>query len=220
MCAIYIYYMEQKTEDSGSTEYLANAEIDKVLKKVKDDIKHYMAVQGQKEYKYKAQRVVTAAKELDRLNYPKSEICTRLTKTLKGLVSERHVREALDAFPEYKDPVKSAEALGRGDIAATMEKEQILKKPKQQITVDEIKHLNLPKAREVAKYQMAQAEWWKHQLKQELDKLHQLYEMALDPEKSDAEIGKEFREMAKEAAKTLEKGQEKPKPKRGRKKKD
>lgn len=207
--------MEQKTESeqSGSTEYIGNHEIDKVLKKVKDDIKHYMAVQGQKEYKYKAGRVVAAAKELDKLNYPKSEICARLSKTLKGLVSERHVREALDAFPEYKDPVKSAEALGRGDIAATMEKEQILKKPKQQITVDEIKHLNLPKAREVAKYQMAQAEWWKHQLKQELDKLHQLYEMALDPEKTDAEIGKAFRETAKEAAKHFEK-EEKPKPKR------
>lgn len=196
MCAIYIYYMETKTESeqSGSTEYIGNHEIDKVLKKVKDDIKHYMAVAGLKEYKYKADRVVWGAKELDRLEYPKSEICARLTKTLKGLVSERHVREALDAFPEYKNPVKSAEAHGRGDIAASTMAEQILKKAKQRITSDDVKHLNLPKAKEVLKYQMAQAEWWKQQLRQDIN---QVVELARNTKYNDAEFREAFRELAK-----------------------
>jgi multidrug efflux pump subunit AcrB len=185
---------ESEQTESGSTEYIGNHEIDKVLKKVKDDIKHYMAVAGLKEYKYKAGRVVAAAKELDKLDYPKSEICARLTKTLKGLVSERHVREALDAFPEYKNAVKSAEAHGRGDIAANTMAEQILKKAKQRITSDDVKHLNLPKAKEVLNYQMAQAEWWKQQLRQDIN---QVVELARNTKYNDAEFREAFRELAK-----------------------
>jgi hypothetical protein len=210
---------ESSEAEAGSTEYIGNHEIDKVLKKVKDDIKHYMAVAGQKEYKYKAQRVVWAAKELDGLNYPKSEICARLTKTLKGLVSERHVREALDKYPQYKNPTKMAEASaedhGRGDIAATTE--ELEKKPVKEITLEDINKGNFSKSKlkQVAKHSLARALWWEQQAKQEQEKRSQqpeqieifreFYKKALESKMTNAELGKQIRKDAREYLKERDK---------------
>jgi len=208
---------ESLEAEAGSTEYIGNHEIDKVLKKVKDDIKHYMAVVGQKEYKYKAQRVVWAAKELDGLNYPKSEICARLTKTLKGLVSERHVREALDKYPQYKNPDQKQRAESGGDIAAHIDEQELEKKPVKEITLEDINKGNFSKSKlkQVAKHSLARALWWEQQAKQEQEKRSQqpeqieifreFYKKALESKMTNAELGKQIRKDAREYLKERDK---------------
>jgi hypothetical protein len=153
------------------------------------------------------------AEAMEKEGYPVSEICERLTKSLKGLVGHSTIAEALDA--KYKDPVKAAEAAKKeidGRSGDRNDHEELLKKPYRQINGNDILKGVLPKStlEKVVAYQMGQVEFWKRQLEQ-------LCNLALDLEKSDAEIGKAFREAAKKFMKERGSEKPKPKPKRGRK---
>lgn len=199
--------MEQKTESSGSTEYINDRKIDLIIKKGKERLKHAINVSVEKLTKTKKQIVKEMAVDLEKAGYPVNEISDRLTKSLKGLVGHSTIGEALDA--KYKDPVKAAEAKKKENDGRSGDRndQQLLKKPYKEVDGNDILKGVLPKSvlEKVAVYQMGQVDWWKRQLKQELDILYKLYEMAMDPEKTDAEIGKEFRAAAKKFTKLRDK---------------
>lgn len=106
------------------------------------------------------------AEDMEKAGYPVNQICDRLTKSLKGLVSERTVRE-LDA--KYKNPEQSEVAKMQNYDGGSLyrQQEQLRKKDIKEITFDDLKLLtNLTKVKQVAKHQMAKAEWWIQQAKQ------------------------------------------------------
>ncbi len=208
--------MEQKTESeqSDSTEYIADHKIDMIIKKGKERLKHAIHLSVDKLTKTKRAIVKEMALELEEAGYPVTEICDRLSKSLAGLVHRTTVGDALEA--KYKDPVKAAEAMKqkRGREEDPTDRENLLKKPYKQVDGNDILKGLLPKAvlEKVAAYQMTQVEFWKRQLEQ-------LCTIALDQERSDEEVGKAFRE----AAKKFMEGRKEEKPaakKRGRPKKE
>lgn len=186
--------METKTESetSGSTEYLANHKIDAIIKKGKEELKHQIHLSVEKLTKTKKRIVKEMAEAMEKEGYPVNQISDRLTKSLKGLVAHNTITEALG--PKYKDPVKSAQALAQNvdSVKDRRDREELLKKPYKEVDGNDILKGVLPKAtlEKVVAYQMGQVEFWKRQLEQ-------LCNLALDQEKSDAEIGKAFREAAK-----------------------
>ena len=113
------------------------------------------------------------------------------------------------------------------------DQETVRKKPKQEITYDDIKHLNPTKAKEALKYNMAQAEWWKRQaeqnqqedkdkiiadlkkenkdLKQAVNVTREFFMHVINSKSSDAELGREVRKGVKQWLRDEVKSKSKPK---------
>ena len=158
--------LERSEELTGSTDYIASHEIDQIIKKGRDRIKHAITVSDEKLTKTKKQIVREMAQDLEKVGYPVNQICDRLTKSLKGLVSERTVRE-LDS--KYKNPEQSEVAkMQQNHDGGSLyrQQEQVSKKDYKEVTFEDIKFLNPSKAKQVAKYQMSRALWWEQQAKQ------------------------------------------------------
>lgn len=158
---------QPELELSGSERYLTEHKIDEIIKKGKDRIKHAITVSDIKLTKTKKQIIKEMAEDMEKAGYAVNQICDRLTKSLKGLVSERYVRE-LDA--KYKNPEQSEVAKMQqnhdGD-SLYRQQEQVRKKDIKEITFDDLKLLNnLTKVKQVAKHQMEKALWWEQQVKQ------------------------------------------------------
>jgi uncharacterized protein with NRDE domain len=166
---------------------------------------------------------------LEKLGYPTNQICDKITKTLKGVVSDRHVQEALDA--KYKDHEQSrlGKMAGNHDGRNVLaQQEQVSKKDVKDITLEDIKRLNKTKARQVAKHQISKALWWEQQAKQKEEKIQELTEQLKENDYiiqeflqllyagqklSDAQLGKALREVAEEVKQKHPELELKPKPK-------
>ena len=97
--------VQSQPELIGSADYIASHEIDQIIKKGRDRIKHAITVSDEKLTKTKKQIVREMAVQLEQAGYPINEICDRLSKSLKGLVNDRTVRDALES--KYKDQSQS-----------------------------------------------------------------------------------------------------------------
>jgi hypothetical protein len=223
---------EQKEPETGtgSSEYLTDHKFDRTIKTLQANILQHN--------QSKKLEIIAAARLLEKQGYPLTKICDRITKALQGPkyeTSGSYVRKVLPA--QYKDPEQMATAFQQKHAGDTRyrQQEQVSKKPKEEITFEDIKRLNLTKAREVAKYQMGQAEWWEQQAKQiEEDLLKAFKSIRDNPQLSDAEIGKitrefvnkwfeqeerhkaEMKRLEEERQKAIEKVKPKPKPKLGK----
>ncbi|MDP9289782.1 MAG: hypothetical protein M3P08_16515 [Thermoproteota archaeon] len=177
---------EPEQEAVGSLKYLTEHKIDEIIKKGKDRIKHAITISDIKLRKTKAEIIREMAQDMEKEGYPVNQICDRLTKALKGLVSDRHVQDSLDE--KYKNQVKMAEALAQnhGRRNQFAEQEQLRKKDVKDITLEDIKVLNnLQKIKQVAKHQIQKADWWEQQAKQQSSQEHQ-------QEVNNKELEKEF----------------------------
>ncbi len=159
----------QEQEQVGSEEYLANREIDQIIKRGKDRLKHAITLSDEKLTKTKKQIVREMATEMEKVGYPTNQICDRLTKSIKGLVSERTVRDALDA--KYKNTeqmeVAKMQQNYRGG-SSFHQQEQLKNKDIKEYTREDIKLINnIAILRKVAKHQMERADWFEQQLKQQ-----------------------------------------------------
>ncbi len=65
----------------GSADYIANREIDQIIKKGRDRIKHAITISDEKLTKTKKQIVREMAQGLEKAGYPVSQICDRLSKS-------------------------------------------------------------------------------------------------------------------------------------------
>src|SRR5262245_35334272 len=99
---------EQEQYEAGSTEYIANREVDQIIKKGRERIKHAINVSVEKLTRTKKAIVKEMAIELEGVGYPIDQICDRLSKSLKPLVHERTVRDAL--VSKYKNAEQSETA--------------------------------------------------------------------------------------------------------------
>ena len=159
--------VQQQAELIGSADYIANHEIDQIIKKGRDRIKHAITISDEKLTKTKKEIVREMALQLEKANYPVNQICDRLSKSLKSLVNDRTVRDALES--KYKDQSQSQVAAAQNYDGGSLyrQEEQLRKKNVKEITFDDLKLLNnLTKVKQVAKHQMQKAEWWEQQAKQ------------------------------------------------------
>lgn len=152
----------------GSADYIASHEIDQIIKKGRDKIKHAITVSDEKLTKTKKEIVREMAVQLEQAGYPVNEICDRLSKSLKGLVNDRTVRDALDS--KYKDQSQSQVAALQNHDGGShyRQQEQLRKKAVKEITLDDINKGDFPKSKlkQVVKHQMQRADWWEQQAKQ------------------------------------------------------
>lgn len=150
----------------GSTDYIASHEIDQIIKKGRDKIKHAITVSDEKLTKTKKEIVREMAHDLENAGYPINEICDRLSKSLKGLVNDRTVRDALES--KYKDQSQSQVAALQNHDGGMFyrQQEQLRKKDIKEFTEEDIKVANPTQLRKVAKHQMQRADWWEQQAKQ------------------------------------------------------
>ena len=158
--------LERSEELTGSADYIASHEIDQIIKKGRERIKHAITVSDEKLTKTKKQIVREMAQDLEKAGYPVNQICDRLTKSLKGLVSERTVRELDSKYKnrEQSEVAKMQQNHNGGSLYR--QQEQVSKKDYKGVTFEDIKFLNLSKAKQVAKYQMSRALWLEQQAKQ------------------------------------------------------
>ncbi len=159
----------QEQEQVGSGEYLANREIDQIIKRGKDRLKHAITLSDEKLTKTKKQIVREMATEMEKVGYPTNQICDRLTKSIKGLVSERTVRDALDAKYKNTEQMEVAKMQQNYDGGSHYrQQEQLKNKDIKEYTREDIKLINnIAILRKVAKYHMERADWFEQQLKQE-----------------------------------------------------
>ena len=68
---------------AGSTEYIANREIDQIIKKGKNRIKYAITLSDEKLTRTKKSIVKEMAEDMEKANYPVNQICDRLAKSLK-----------------------------------------------------------------------------------------------------------------------------------------
>ena len=160
--------VQSQPELIGSADYIASHEIDQIIKKGRDRIKHAITVSDEKLTKTKKQIVREMAVQLEQAGYPINEICDRLSKSLKGLVNDRTVRDALES--KYKDQSQSQVAALQNHDGGSLyrQQEQLRKKAVKEITLDDISKGDFPKSKlkQVVKHQMQRADWWEQQPKQ------------------------------------------------------
>jgi hypothetical protein len=164
----------QQLQEQQQSEYLTSRQVDLILKRGKDKLKHAITVSDEKLTKTKKQIVKEMAQDLEKAKYPVDQIFDKLSKYLKGLVHESTIRDALDT--KYKNPEQSAVAkqqIHEGE-EDPRQQEQVKKKDVKDITLEDIKLLDKAKARQVAKYQISKALWWEQQAKQWEDKAKEL----------------------------------------------
>ena len=184
LLAIQQSNLKGSSSSSGSIEYIANREIDQIIKKGRERLKHAITVSDIKLTKTKKQIIKEMAEDMEKANYPVDQICDRLAKSLKGLVHDRTVRDALDS--KYKNPVKSGEASQQGQNNGRginyRDQQQVLKKPVEQITLEDLKNTNVDfpksKLRQLAKHLMQRALFFEQQAKQWEEKYQDLVNLS------------------------------------------
>jgi hypothetical protein len=168
---------EQEQLEGEETAYIGDKEIDLIIRKGRERLKHEIHKSDEKLTKTKKEIVKEIAAEMEQKGYPVNQICDRLTKSYKGLVSDRTVQEALDA--KYKNAEQSRVGKmggiqeGRNVLA---QQQQVKQKDVKDITLEDIKRLDKTKARQVAKHQISKALWWEQQAKQKEEKIKELTE--------------------------------------------
>ena len=96
-----------KSPEAGSGQYLTEHKFDKILKHYREDIK----AENVEHQQTKKQIIIRTAQQLEKDGYPINQICDRISKSSKGLgFGDRYVRRCLEAYPQYKNEIKSAEA--------------------------------------------------------------------------------------------------------------
>ena len=100
-----VQLLDRPEELIGSVDYVASHEIDQIIKKGRDRIKHAITISDEKLTKTKKEIVREMAVQLEKAGYPVNQICDRLSKSLKSLVNDRTVRDALES--KYKDQSQS-----------------------------------------------------------------------------------------------------------------
>ena len=164
---------QQEQEPTGSTEYIANHEIDKIIREGKDRLRRAINVSDEKLTRTKKEIVKEMAEDMEKANYPVNQICDRLAKSLPPLVSERTVRDALDS--KYKNTEQSEVAkLQQNQEGGSLyrQQQQVAKKPVEQITLEDLKLADFPKSKlkQLAKHNMQKVLWLEQQDKQNKDK--------------------------------------------------
>jgi hypothetical protein len=198
--------------ESGSTEYIANREVDQILKKGRDKIKHAITVSDEKLTKTKKQIVREMAIELDKAKYPTNQICERLVKSLKGLVADRTIRDALDS--KYKNPEQAAVAGMQNGGQLRQIQEELEGKTMEQLTLDDLKNpvldktrvrrtaIYLKKRKDMLQYKVQDLEDENAKLKNMIQGMKDFYQLALDNKVSNEELGKLVRKAAKAYSKS------------------
>jgi hypothetical protein len=163
---VQVLEQQEPEELIGSADYIANRDIDQIIKKGRDRIKHAITVSDEKLTKTKKEIIKEMGEDLEKAGYPVNQICDRLSKSLKGLVSERTVRDALES--KYKDQSQSQVAAAQNHDGGSLyrQQEQLRKKDIKEFTEEDIKVANQTQLRKVAKHQMQRADWWEQQAKQ------------------------------------------------------
>ena len=157
----------QEKELSGSGEYLASHKFDRIDRTMQANILEHN--------QSKKLEILRAAKEYENAGYPITKICDRITKKLQGPkyeTSGSYVRKVLP--PKYKDPEQMATAFQQNNAGDTnyRQQEQVLKKPVEQITLEDLKLADFPKSklRQLAKHVMQKILWLEQQAKQNQNK--------------------------------------------------
>jgi hypothetical protein len=192
-----VVVQQQEEELAGSAYYIANREIDQIIKKGKDRLKHAIAISDEKLTRTKKEIVREIAVEMENKGYPVYQICDRLSKSYKGLVSDRTVRDSLDAKyknSEQSEVIKMQENHEGGNLYP--QQEQVSKKDYKEVTQDDIEFLSPSKAKQVAKYQMSLAQWWEQQAKQNQQEVLS-EDKDKDKDKIIADLKKEKEELKK-----------------------
>ena len=165
---------EAKDEDVklGSAEYITDREIDQIIKKGKEKLKLAINLSDIKLTKTKKQIIKELAQSLEAVKYPTNQICDRLTKSLKHLVSDRTVRDALDM--KYKNTEQSQVARMQDGGSNHRQEELVAKKEIKDITEEDFKYIKLPKAKQVCKHQTDRASWFEQQVSQLQEQIRDL----------------------------------------------
>ena len=183
-------------QQQEQTEYIQDHKIDLIISRGKDRLKHAIVISEEKLTKTKKQVIKEMALQLEQANYPVNQICDRLTKSLKGLVHERTVRDALDS--KYKNVEQMNIALQQNQEGGTLYRQQqqqeLEQKEIKDFDFEDIEIANVTQLRQVAKHFMSRSFWWEQQVKQKDVEIAEL-------KKKIASLGKhitERRELAQE----------------------
>jgi len=159
---------EQEKELPGSRQYLETREVDIIIKKGRDKLKHAIHASVEKLTKTKKQIVKEMAIELEKVGYPVDQICYRLTQSLKPLVSDTTVSDAL--ADKYKDLDQSRRAKMRQSPAGSEVRslqQKVREKDVMELTEQDIKNIkDLTTARKIIRNLIGKARLLEQQLKQ------------------------------------------------------
>jgi hypothetical protein len=177
---------KEEQQQQQSTEYITDPKVEKLDRELTQKLRFEKTKSRERLTKTNKEIIREYAVRYEQeINYPVNQICDHLTKllTAKKLVSDRTVREALDA--KYKNPEQSQAALGQnhGGGSFYRQQEQVKEKDLKDIGLQDIKFLPMQKARQVAKEQMSKALYLEQQTKQDKVKIKELTEQNEDLKK-------------------------------------